>query len=72
MHPDFPRSHWAIQEIAADTESFVSLLCTPLVVPRQKGSGEKKGNTATPPPGETLKMISATLGVEILVNSTEN
>lgn len=34
--PHFPRSHWAIQEITADTEPFVSLLCSPLVTLQQK------------------------------------
>lgn len=41
MHPDFPRSHWAIQEITADTEPFVSLLCSPLGVPWKKKKKKK-------------------------------
>lgn len=37
MHPDFPRSHWAIQEITADTEPFVSFLCSPLKKKKKGG-----------------------------------
>ena len=57
-HPDFPRSHWAIQEITADTEPFVSLLCSP----RSCCSIKKNRECSFPsPPEETPKIISVTL-----------
>lgn len=60
MHPDFPHSHWAIQEITADTEPFVSLLCSPLVTSRQNKE-EKNGSIAprlpVPPPMKHWKLF---------------
>lgn len=53
--------------------SHLSPFCAhPWLCHAKKEVGEKRGTLLPHPPGETLKMISATLGVEILVNSTEN